>query len=195
MAKRGIPFRELRTRANDLTGPLLVSSRHWDGNLVSSSAATYTFPSANFLFAHPFIVPRNLVVDAIAVEVNTSQASSNVRAALYDVGDAGGFPGSLIVESASFDTSTTGTKTTAIDVSLDGPRVYWAVVQTNDATVGLEATLGGDGTNLGYATRGTNAASNGLQLSHTFGAFPDPYGTITFDDTRDDLPRVYLTVV
>ncbi len=194
MAKRGIDLRQLRPRAEDRFGPFIVSNRHLDGNPIGSGASTTTFPSANFLFAHPFMVPRNLQVDAIAVQVNTAIASSHVRAAIYDAGDVNGFPAKLLAETAELDTATTGTKSTAIDITLSGPRIYWVVTQTDAATVGLESSAKADAFNLGYATRGTNEPSNGLQLSHTFGAFPDPYGTITFDDTRDNLHRVYLTV-
>ncbi len=193
--KRGIQFRELRARPSDLFGPLVASNRIWSGGMLAAGAATWNPPSANFIFAHPLAVPRNLKVDAIAVEVNTAQASSNVRAGIWEASDADGFPKALVVESASFDTSTTGTKTTAITVTLQGPRLYWVGVVTNDATIGLEASTKATGFNLGYTTVGTNNTSNAIQISHTFGALPDPFGTYSFDDTADDIPRVYLTVV
>ena len=175
-------------------GPFVDNTRFWTGEMVASGAATYTFPSANFLFGHPFLIPRNMEVSGISIEVNTSQASSNVRVGLYETGDANGFPSALIVESASFDTSTTGNKTTAITTNLHGPRIYWVAVVTNDAAVALEASTGPVGFNLGFATIGTNAASNAIQISHTFGALPDPFGAFSFDNTQDALPRIYLTV-
>ncbi len=123
-----------------------------------------------------FWMPFNQGFDAIAINVATAQASSLGRVGIYD-NNGNGLPGNLIVESGTLDTSTTGAKTEAITLTLKGPRRYWGAYQNDTASVTVSAIeslpVGGSGAG--------SLGQNALFVTHTFGAFPDPFGSPSFE--------------
>ena len=177
--RRGIPFRELRTRPDEFYGAIIISGRYHQGVATSDTNAGFDVGSViNQLWAFPYWVSRTMSVDRIAINVVTEQASSNVRVGIYDSGEDG-LPANLLAESAEFDTSTSGDKTTTIALDLLGPRLYWTAAVTNVASVSIKGRNRNAGVSLGTTAPNVNSPSSAGLVAHTFGALPDPFGAFT----------------
>ena len=138
---------------------------------------TTTSPAANTLWALPFWVGKVTKFDTISFNITTSQASQNARAGIYnDTGNV--YPGSLIFDTGSISTASTGMKDTTITSSLQifQPGLYWLAWETSATTIqirGLNSIPNG-------AIGGSNALATGesgfgYSVAHTYGALPDPY--------------------
>ena len=178
MSKRGLPFRQIRTRRDELYGAIVLSGRTHSGVVTSENNATLTLGTINRLVAFPYWVGRTMSVDLIAAEVTTSQVASNLRLGIYGSG-GDGLPANLLVESASFDSSTTGIKSTAITLDLPGPRLYWATLITNVTGVVVKGRGKDSSITMGLSNVSANDPGNSGFVTHTFGALPDPYGAFT----------------
>ena len=120
----------------------------------------------NRLWLAPIVVPSTITVIEANVNVVTAAASNVLRAGIY-TDDGNGAPASLVLEfGATFDASTTGTKTQAISQVLTAG-VYWV-----------------GGSNQGAATASyTSVAQIPAYLFVTSGAATNPTPRAYFQDS------------
>lgn len=195
MGKRGPRIHEFRHDApyGGFFGPpgmLTGQGRYHLGIPTSSSQTEFVNANTGRLYASPIAVPRAINVQGLACWVNTAQAASNVRLGLYKAQEDG-TPGVLVADSGNIDSSTTGNKEATVDVALT-PGWYWGAWEYDTASVGLRGRGVGAAYDLG-AVNAYNSPHTSLHTTHTFGALPDPYGTITSFAT-DSGGVVYLVV-
>lgn len=100
------------------------------------NGAAYSIPGGNGVNGaivqndencQPFWVKTGCTLEALAVQVSTLGASSTVRAGIRnDAGLAYPYPGTLITDYGTYDTSTTGTKTlSGLTTPLKPYTIYW----------------------------------------------------------------------
>lgn len=128
--------------------------------------------AANTLVWFPFIVDKAITITNVTARCRTLATSSNVRIAIAP--DSGNTPsGTLVWQSASLDTSSTGEKeTSSLSLVLD-PGVYW---------VGINSNSNPQFTAFSVMVPGSGGRESGLETMKmaawetvTFGAFADPY--------------------
>jgi hypothetical protein len=147
----------------------LISGRFYD---CSYAQAATTLPGfADRMEIAPFMFPRDVTIDRLAVVVSTGVASAQGKIVLYAV-DASGLPADLIHESAALDFSTTGSKTAPVDLSFTtGQLVWWGVRHSSTATI--RALSAGGALPLPYASPGDNGPATVLRRTLAF-ATPAP---------------------
>ena len=129
--------------------------------------------TVDILYTAPAVIPRQLTVDRIAVQVTTAAAAGKkARLGIYRDG-TNLYPGSLVLDAGEVAVDSTGVKTITINQTL-GKGNYWLVVVSDGAptlrfSTGVAASpLGLDGTNF-YSTQSY------WSVAHTYGALPDPF--------------------
>jgi hypothetical protein len=138
---------------------------------------TTTSPAANTLWALPIVIDKVTKFDTITFHITTSQASQNARAGIYN-DDGNGYPGSLIFDTGSISTASTGAKDTTITSSLQifQPGLYWLAWETSATTIQIRGLNDpGNGILGTTATLNTGRINYGYSVAHTYGALPDPY--------------------
>lgn len=115
------------------------------------------------LYACPILIPATITYDRIALTITS--ASGNIRLGIYE--DDGGLPGALVLDAGS---APAGTPLTEITISqgLTGPARYWLASSFSGTNTVSDIIF-----NSFLAQAGVNKAS------FTFGALPDPFGSIT----------------
>jgi hypothetical protein len=149
-------------------------------------AVSSTTQPANTVWYEPWYIAQSVVLDQMAIEVTTAQASSNARIGLYRASSVGQ-PTSLVVDAGSLDTSTTGVKTvSSMGVSLS-PGVYLAAILTNNSSVVFRAMQGASIANFGVNySLGTNLFLDSIGGALAFGALPASgiqWATVGFGNT------------
>lgn len=151
------------------------------GGTVQNIGASTTSPAANTLWAMPLVIERTIKCDLIRFRV-TTLSSGAARAGIYrDNGNS--YPGALIFDTGSIDTSTgsiASQRDTTITSSLQifQPGLYWLAWETNSATGQYGTPTTGNAVSgfLGHETAlGATNVGYGYSVAHTFGALPDPY--------------------
>ena len=99
----------------------MYASHNRDGYAELSSN---TAMASNLADAFPFPVGQTMRLDYMACRVDIAAGSIGAMAIYKDNGE--GYPGQLVVDAGTFDTSTTGWKYNSIDVTLE-PGLYWLV--------------------------------------------------------------------
>lgn len=145
------------------------TGRYFGPFLTGGTIATQALSSANSLRAFPFFVPKTMKFDRIAIRVITAAtgATPRIRLGVYkDKEDGSVYPGVLALDAGETPVNTTGLKELAIDLTLQGGKLYWlallgqdtaslvaAAIPAADALatfLGLDNTLSGT-PYLGYA--------------------------------------------
>jgi len=137
--------------------------------------------SANVLYVLPFMSPaRGGSIDAFRFEVTTA-AVGNAKVGVYANEHPNRiFPGKLLLEGNSLDTSSTGILTDSINLKMDQESLYWLAWFKSSASVGikhfsnpvaLESIIGVDG------AAATTAITVGYTVAATYGSMPDPFPT------------------
>ncbi len=102
----------------------------WYTSLTTGSAITTGAPTANVLRAIPFVVPKDVTLDRIAINVSTLKAGL-ARLGIYE--DNGNvYPGALVIDAGEVNTGTAGSKILNINETLVGNKLYWLVVVGNN---------------------------------------------------------------
>ncbi len=154
----------------------LKSGRYFKGITHATAQGTWTNANLSRLWATPLLVPRRMTIDRLLVNIVAAQASGLVRLGIYR-SNADSDPGDLVVDGGTVDASTTGDKTVTVDEYLS-PGWYWGAWEMNDGGITMRGRAVGSGFSLGW-TNGGNQPLMNLYVTHTFGALPDPFGTVT----------------
>lgn len=114
------------------------SSQYIFGGLDASNLTT-TNLIANSYRGYPIILPYNLTVNQIGMNVTTAAATGEFKYGIF-ASDADGYPtGSAIVASGITSASTTGFKSATVSTTLSAFTQYWLCVHTGVATIGFRA--------------------------------------------------------
>jgi len=105
-----------------------------------SSTGGTSFLTANRLLCFPFFIDRAWAFSKMSMTCNNLAASSVLRMGLYDATGTAGYPGNLIVDAGTIDTSTIGTKTNTFTDEIYLYGRYWCVC-ISDGAPGM-ASLG-----------------------------------------------------
>lgn len=127
--------------------------------------------TANVLYAHAFLVPRDITVDRIAVDVQALAASKSLRLGIYNNG-TNLYPGSLLLDAGTVSVNTTGVKAVTIDRALT-KGLYW-LAMVGDGTPSLDGTYPHLNV-LGHLSTNFAKLNTGWEVAHTYGVLPDPY--------------------
>lgn len=142
-----------------------------------------TSVAANTLMALPFIVTKTAKFDTISFRITTVSTSGHSRCGIYrDTGNS--FPGALIFDTGTIDTTTPAAPNTYDTTITAGLQVlptglYWLAYEQDTAT-GQMSCLSGVATFFALLGNGVTYTSPayGYTVAHTYGALPDPY-TVT----------------
>jgi hypothetical protein len=148
----------------------------------------------NQLHVFPLWIPQAVTLDRIAVQISGSVATATTRLGLYSPDASGGFPGTLLLDAGTVDTSTAGLKAITISQALSAGIIYVAVVnQTAAATlVGRQAPYS---PMLGFSepeATPTAGPQNGWYKSGVTGALP---ASFSYDGAATNVPTVWVRVV
>ena len=143
------------------------------------STSTTRAMTQNLEFAIPIDVPAGTILDRIGINVSTPIASSVVRLGVREDND--GYPGTLLVDAGTVDSSTTGAKELPINVTTTGVRVWLCAVAQNGSGVICTGINGPvwpcEQTNFAASASGVSAAYNQSGVSGALGGFGAANGT------------------
>lgn len=114
-------------RGNTLLYPVTPPAGSSVAPHVLSAENQATAPTfvADTVYAWPFVLPYDLDVNGLSLEVS-SAGTANVRIGIWDGDGTGGLPSTLVQDSGELNCSTTGIKTgTFTQVPLLGGNLYW----------------------------------------------------------------------
>lgn len=154
-----------------------------------SGTASPTTPSANVLYARPFVCADAETFTRVGIEVSTLGSGSSVRLGLYNWVD--GVPTTLITDFGTVSTATTGIKEITISQALAQGVYGLAVVSSATPAAVYLATVTQAVTNdlFGYTT---SSGIAGLTVSHTFGALPSSFGVPTGTTGTSSMPGIWM---
>jgi len=126
---------------------------------------------ANYMYAMPFIVPRNITIDRIAIQVTTAAAAKSARLGIYNDG-TNLYPGTLKDDIGLVSVNATGVIAASKDVVLT-KGFYWTVAlfEANTSIRGSASIL----TQLGWVATDFLYYNRGWVVAQTYGALPDPF--------------------
>jgi hypothetical protein len=137
------------------------------------STASTAQNSANVLRAMPFVCPKDITLDRIAIQV-TGTAAGSTRLGIYRSTSATNlYPDALVLDAGTVSVASTGLKSITINQALDAGTLYW-FVYVSDAAPGTRGfansinIFGADnalGTGLGSA----------LSVAFTYGTLPSTF--------------------
>lgn len=120
---------------SSITSPTPAAVAAWL-NLFRSSSGNYLFPGGTSttqlsvdgqVRAAPILIVDSITVDRITCEVTTAVAATAVRLGIYsDSVTRPGYPGALVLDAGTVDSTSTGVKEITISQALS-PGVYWLV--------------------------------------------------------------------
>jgi len=130
---------------------------------------------ANKLHAAPLVIPRNIAVDRIAIDVEVAGgAGTHARLGIYENG-TNVYPGSLLLDAGEVDITSTGIKAITIDQALT-KGLYWVVFVTDDASMKICGLANHPSVPpLGLQSNAFHVMSGHWRVDFTYGALPDPF--------------------
>ena len=127
--------------------------------------------SANRLYAAPFLVPRTMTFDRIAIQVGTGSGAANARLGIYADG-TNLYPGALVLDAGIVSVASAALVTITINQQLT-KGLYWMACLT-DGTPSLY-TIYGCAQILGLSSGHLGSPNQGWCVTQTYGALPDPF--------------------
>ena len=180
---RGYDFRGMSFQGFQHTNLLSGISSFYVAGENSAGALVTGAPSAGTLRAFPFVAPfKGGTIDQIAFEVTTLLAG-NGRIGLYNnrgssTGNDGDiYPFTLLSDSGSISTGTTGVKTFALSQALTPGQLYWLVYLSDAAATLRCLPLSGMWPIHGVPSTFGAAPQVGISRAFAFAALPSPFGS------------------
>jgi hypothetical protein len=156
----------------------------------SAGVTTGGTPAKDRIWAVPFIAPRAVTLDRIAVYVRTVVAGGLIRLGIYNDPDDGTlYPSGLLLDAGAQDGSVANIGgALVINQALSAGKLYWLAVITSTATtmavwewnnLWLYPILGYDMLNSPFPPQ------FGWTKAQAYGALPDPFpaSAVTWDNT------------
>ncbi len=192
--------------ANDLSGNSIAPWNDFAGTIVTddiipvrpywSNSTTYLTPiingistivlSSNVLYMVPIWVTENRTFTSIAIGYVSSGITSGLaELGIYKANRFTGQPTQLIVDAGSVSVSTTGTKSTTINVNLNSGMYYLALVSNSAPT--LYSIISN---NLGTQFNSGINDISGLNRAFTFGSLPSDESGQTYNLQNTFIPGI-----
>lgn len=163
------------------SGELLVG-QYYNISMASSGAIAGT---TNRMYAIPFIVPRKMTFDRIAITVTVGASGKSARLGIYN--DNGSlYPGTLALDAGVVDCTSAATVTITISKQL-AKGIYWLVLLSESTQTYYACSIASPFL-LGVGT-GT-IRNGGYYVAQAYGALPDPFtagGTIDYTSNMPDV--------
>jgi hypothetical protein len=153
-----------------------VGFEGWAGGI---SSGTGTF-AGNTIFAYPWLIARTTTFDTWYVQNTNNVAGAKARMGVYkNTGSATGvrFPGALVADINEWNLNqAAGCYSISQTVTLTGPDLFWFVYFTNSGTTSIKNISGGFlGNTITTGGGGAISQLNGMSVTATYGALPDPF--------------------
>jgi hypothetical protein len=152
----------------------------------------------------PFVANRVMTINGMAVSVQTTAASAEVRLALYN--DNGrGYPDQLVVDAGTVATTTTGVRTICpsgctttgagnLPVTIQ-PGLYWIAINNNAIAHTLRGyAVANLNPQSGFPSNYTTLRNVGWQVTNAYGAYPATFPTAATATTAIPLPTVTMRI-
>ena len=167
------------TRPRWYTMALTTSAKSVSGALTSGR-----------MYALPFIVPKSMTLDFLAVNCTTLGTAAHLRLGIYN--DSGNCePGALLIDAGVADTSGTGVKTVACAQALSGGSMYWLAALSDNATHAFRApVIAGIVNVLGDDVAFPTTHITHFYAAQSYGALPGTFPTVT-QGTGIIFPLIY----
>lgn len=138
--------------------------------------------AGNILYAQILVVPRDITIDRIAIDVTTEEAAKKIRLGIYENG-TNLYPGALLVDAGEVSVASTGVKAITIDQALT-KGIYWLACVTDASSLAIYKILHTYNFMPLAGLRATdfNPATS-WAVAHTYAALPDPFtagGTLQY---------------
>jgi hypothetical protein len=147
--------------------------------VVARATAT---PTLNDLRAAPFLLAETTTFDRIAVDVNTGgSAGAVIRLGIY-ADDGDGYPGALVLDAGTVDSTGTGLLTITISQQL-AAGLYWLAGVSQVATSVVNISTG-SAIGLGAGTNLAQALWAGYSQTSVSGTLPNPFTTTVTAGTQ-----------
>ena len=167
----------------------------WYTPICSTTALTTGALTANRFYAFPFIVPKTMTLDRIAINVTTA-GTGNARLGIYTSSvSLGLYPDQKVIDAGEVSIASTGIKSITISQQLTA-EMYWLVLVSNGTpTIRCHALIGIMPL-LGYTSSlGAEIAAVGLYVSFTYAALPTTFPTTTTTKiTAVPIPAIFVRV-
>lgn len=135
-----------------------------------TAAASGTIAARSSMDAYPFMVPRNLKIDQIGVNVTTIGSSSRVRLSVYAAG-ANGWPAEILLDTPVIATTTVGYMFATVDFTFQAGVMYWLGIKaTGSSLPTLRSILAAGTRSLGITSTTGNSYNNVLSTAAAGGA-------------------------
>lgn len=163
----------------------------WYTTSVTAAAATTGAPTENVLRAIPFVVPKTITLDRIAISVTNNKAG-NARLGIYE-DDGNVYPGALILDAGVINTGgANGIKTLTIDQTLTGNKLYWLViVGSNNPTIRC-FTMANMMVIQGFTSDLNAAPGVGYSVAYVYGALPATFPASATYITASPIPAIFV---
>jgi hypothetical protein len=150
----------------------------------------------------PFVANRVMTINGMAVSVQTTAASAQVRLGLYN--DNGrGYPDTLVVDAGTVATTTTGVRTicpsgctttgdSTLPVTIQ-PGLYWIAINNNSIAHTLRGyAVANLNPQSGFPSNYTTLRNVGWQIANTFTNLPSTFPSGATATTAVPLPAVTM---
>lgn len=98
----------------------IKSGYYWSPPLLSTSSGS---PGLGYLCLSPIVMPSSATATAICLEITSGASGGTVRLGIY--ADAGGVPGTLILDAGTISGTLSGLQSITISQALTGGTSYW----------------------------------------------------------------------
>lgn len=171
-----------------VAGELLITT------MGSGGATTILAGAAGRIDLYPFIPRADLVTDGLGVNCTVAVAAALAKMVVYD-SDALGRPNALLLETATVDLSTVGSKIAAASLTLLQGQTYWLGVRHNStATLSAWGAQATPDINGGVAMQTT--ARKIIRRTVTFtSAAPTPWGFLSSEVNSASPTAIWLRQV
>lgn len=150
----------------------------------------------------PFVAQKVMAINGMAVSVQTTAASAEVRLAIYN--DTGrGYPDKLVYDAGAVTTTSTGVRSicpsgctvTNATVTTIQPGLYWLAINNNSIAHTLRGfAVGGMNPATGFPSNYTTARVFGWNVANAYGAFPASFPGNASATTAVPLPAVTIRI-
>lgn len=165
----------------------------WYTSPKAGTALAGTALTANRLYAMPFVVPKGITIDQIAVYVSTL-STTTARLGIYnDNGNC--YPGTLLLDAGTIDVTSTGAKKVAISQALSANTLYWLVIVCAATPaiycIPVAAVINVLGTSNALGT----AQNAGLYAAQAYGVLPGTFPASPTMITAAPIPAIFVRLV
>lgn len=141
----------------------------------NSDATSQTFTGAT-MYAAPFLTPKAVTVDRIAIRVLTANAGSNARLGIYSAAsETNLYPSARVIDAGEIDAGATGWKELTISQALAAGTLYFLAVLIEDSSAAYMAMRTNDIVPVfGYPNQPNTADPKraAVSVGQAYGALP-----------------------